>query len=632
MRHKLFWPLVISTLIALYLCPVRPAQTQPQQCNLQLCTFGTDGCYKVTFQNIWKTPGADSASGINIYPKIEIDGSSVLDCSSQSISNRTDLIVNLPLSSGSYSLKLTLTAKLKASGIIVAQTAHTENFSTDTHQCPTCQIPMGQDGLSLSGCQALCTNRCGDLVGYPNGCVCAACASGTSCINNQCQGCPAGFKDCNNNPADGCETPINTIANCGACGKSCTFPNASALCSGGSCALGTCNSGFGNCDGNSANGCETPLSSISNCGSCGKSCSFQNASAVCSNGSCALGTCNPGFDNCDNNSANGCETSLSSISNCGTCGKSCSFQNASALCSGGSCALGTCNSGFGDCDGNPANGCESALNSVTSCGACGVACTGAERCLGGSCQVPCTPGDRVCAGFAVKLCDRDGIWHLIDCLPPSRCRGNMCEAFPCTGHDSPVCVDRRSRGFCENGSWTVEQCPANQVCDQGLCSTPVQRCGPADRPRCATPRSREICRGGRWLTEDCQPGQLCEQGTCKPVNRRCTAQDSPFCVGTSTAALCRNGQWTVESCPLNQTCVQGTCRPHGPQLCPTGTLRCGDQCCARGERCLAGQCRAEIKPPDFLCEPLTRRCGSNCCQAHEKCIAGKCRALPRRPQ
>ena len=530
MRHKLFWPLVISTLIALYLCPVRPAQTQPQQCNLQLCTFGTDGCYKVTFQNIWKTPGADSASGINIYPKIEIDGSSVLDCSSQSISNRTDLIVNLPLSSGSYSLKLTLTAKLQASGIIVAQTAHTENFSTDTHQCPTCQIPMGQDGLSLSGCQALCTNRCGDLVGYPNGCVCAACASGTSCINNQCQGCPAGFKDCNNNPADGCETPINTIANCGSCGKSCSFPNASALCSGGSCALGTCNSGFGNCDGNSA------------------------------------------------------------------------------------------------------NGCESALNSVTSCGACGVACTGAERCLGGSCQVPCTPGDRVCAGFAVKLCDRDGIWHLIDCLPPSRCRGNMCEAFPCTGHDSPVCVDRRSRGFCENGSWTVEQCPANQVCDQGLCSTPVQRCGPADRPRCATPRSREICRGGRWLTEDCQPGQLCEQGTCKPVNRRCTAQDSPFCVGTSTAALCRNGQWTIESCPLNQTCVQGTCRPHGPQLCPTGTLRCGDQCCARGERCLAGQCRAEIKPPDFLCEPLTRRCGSNCCQPQEKCIAGKCRALPRRPQ
>ena len=576
MRHKLFWPLVISTLIALYLCPVRPAQTQPQQCNLQLCTFGTDGCYKVTFQNIWKTPGADSASGINIYPKIEIDGSSVLDCSSQSISNRTDLIVNLPLSSGSYSLKLTLTAKLQASGIIVAQTAHTENFSTDTHQCPTCQIPMGQDGLSLSGCQALCTNRCGDLVGYPNGCVCAACASGTSCINNQCQGCPAGFKDCNNNPADGCETPINTIANCGACGKSCTFPNASALCSGGSC------------------------------------------------------------------------------------------------------ALGTCNSGFGDCDGNPANGCESALNSVTSCGACGVACTGAERCLGGSCQVPCTPGDRVCAGFAVKLCDRDGIWHLIDCLPPSRCRGNMCEAFPCTGHDSPVCVDRRSRGFCENGSWTVEQCPANQVCDQGLCSTPVQRCGPADRPRCATPRSREICRGGRWLTEDCQPGQLCEQGTCKPVNRRCTAQDSPFCVGTSTAALCRNGQWTVESCPLNQTCVQGTCRPHGPQLCPTGTLRCGDQCCARGERCLADQCRAmpptlcEIDDPrtclsatryrycqdgrwatgvcprgqqcnngvcglsgpddgSITCPRGTTACFGNCCQRGQRCIARQCIAVPLPP-
>ena len=624
MRNRLFWPIVISTLIALYLCPVRPAQTQTPQCNLQPCTFGTDGCYKVTFQNIWNTPGADSASGINIYPKIEIGGASALDCSSQSSPNTTHLTVNLPLSPGSYTIKLTLTAKLQASGITVAQTSHAQEFSTYSHQCPDCIIPMGQDGLSLSGCQALCTNRCGELTGYPNGCVCAACAGGTSCVNNQCQGCPAGFKDCNNNPTDGCETPINTISNCGSCGRSCSFPNASALCSSGSCALGACNAGFGNCDGNSANGCETPLSSISNCGSCGRSCSFPNASA---------------------------------------------------LCSSGSCALGACNAGFGNCDGNPANGCESALNSVTSCGACGVSCTGAERCLGGSCQVPCTPGDRVCAGFAVKLCDHDGIWHLIDCLPPSRCRGNMCEAFPCTGHDPPVCIDRRSRGLCASGSWTVEQCPANQVCDQGLCTTPIQRCGPVDRPRCATPRSREICRGGRWLTEDCQPGQLCEQGTCKPVNRRCTAQDSPFCVGTSTTALCRNGQWTVESCPTNQSCVQGTCRPHGPRPCPLGTLRCGDQCCARGERCLAGQCRAmpntqcEIDDPRTClsatsyrycqagrwatgacpkgqqcnngvcdsdpgpnnCPVGTTACFGHCCQRGQRCIAKQCIAVPLDP-
>ncbi len=35
------------------------------------------------------------------------------------------------------------------------------------------------------------------------------------------------------------------------------FANASATCSGGACALGACNSGFSNCDGNAANGCET---------------------------------------------------------------------------------------------------------------------------------------------------------------------------------------------------------------------------------------------------------------------------------------------------------------------------------------------------------------------------------------
>lgn len=33
-----------------------------------------------------------------------------------------------------------------------------------------------------------------------------------------------------------------------------------------------CNAGFGNCDGNTANGCENPLSSNPNCGLCGFTC------------------------------------------------------------------------------------------------------------------------------------------------------------------------------------------------------------------------------------------------------------------------------------------------------------------------------------------------------------------------
>ena len=41
----------------------------------------------------------------------------------------------------------------------------------------------------------------------------------------------------------------------------------------------------------------------------------------------------------------------------------------------GVCALGACDGSYGNCDGNPANGCETDLRTtVTSCGACGRAC------------------------------------------------------------------------------------------------------------------------------------------------------------------------------------------------------------------------------------------------------------------
>jgi len=42
---------------------------------------------------------------------------------------------------------------------------------------------------------------------------------------------------------------------------------------------------------------------------------------------------------------------------------SCQLPHATAQCVSGACAVGACDSGFGDCDTNPANGCESDLTS-----------------------------------------------------------------------------------------------------------------------------------------------------------------------------------------------------------------------------------------------------------------------------
>ncbi|QSQ14199.1 hypothetical protein [Myxococcus landrumensis] len=72
-------------------------------------------------------------------------------------------------------------------------------------------------------------------------------------------GCDMGFADCDGNPANGCEKDLfSDEANCGACGTVCAgAPSAQAVCGAGTCGLG-CGVGRFDCDGNPANGCESP--------------------------------------------------------------------------------------------------------------------------------------------------------------------------------------------------------------------------------------------------------------------------------------------------------------------------------------------------------------------------------------
>ncbi|NQU78103.1 Ig-like domain-containing protein [Candidatus Falkowbacteria bacterium] len=63
----------------------------------------------------------------------------------------------------------------------------------------------------------------------------------------QVASCSAGYADCNNNPADGCEVNLNTnLSNCGTCGKVCPGPpsgGGSATCASGQCGI-NCNAGY----------------------------------------------------------------------------------------------------------------------------------------------------------------------------------------------------------------------------------------------------------------------------------------------------------------------------------------------------------------------------------------------------
>lgn len=63
-----------------------------------------------------------------------------------------------------------------------------------------------------------------------------------------------------------------------------------------------------------------------------------------------------------------CVDLMTDPANCGKCGISCVIPRATAACSVGQCALGECDDGWFDCDEDPDNGCEQALAPGQMCG------------------------------------------------------------------------------------------------------------------------------------------------------------------------------------------------------------------------------------------------------------------------
>jgi len=169
-----------------------------------------------------------------------------------------------------------------------------------------------------------------------------------------------------------------------------SLPNANMACVGGSCQIDSCLPSYADCNFVEADGCEIDLNSDpNNCNACGNVCpSVANSTTGCSDGGCVL-TCDPGFGNCNDISADGCEVNLATATaHCGSCGVMCPAPpNATAQCSVSACGIGSCNPGFADCDSSPANGCE--INTTadpSNCGGCGLVCSGGTpNCSAGTC-------------------------------------------------------------------------------------------------------------------------------------------------------------------------------------------------------------------------------------------------------
>ena len=272
------------------------------------------------------------------------------------------------------------------------------------------------DGNPANGCEvdlrASATNcgRCGN--GCPAAGGTAGCSAGTCSLT-----CSAGRGDCDGSAANGCETNVGSSnAHCGRCGNPC---GAGLTCTDGLCLLSGCPSGRTLC----GTACVDLNSDVAQCGACGRACALPNATAACSAGTCVVASCAAGLGNCDGVATNGCETDTTrSATNCGACGTVCPTpQNSIPACVAASCGI-FCATGFGSCDGANANGCEVSLtNDAANCGACGRACAAGQACQAGACVTnSCGAGLTLCAGNVCRNLTND----------PTNCGacGNVCAA------------------------------------------------------------------------------------------------------------------------------------------------------------------------------------------------------------
>jgi len=195
------------------------------------------------------------------------------------------------------------------------------------------------------------------------------------------QGCYTQNRDCTDAP--GCETFIDEDPmNCGGCGQNCSYIlHSDPYCQSGVCTLDICDPGYDNCDDNGNNGCESDLSSIYTCTGCGTDCTqapyaYTVLNVTC-NVTCSYDRCSFGYLDCDGFPDDYCEVSMDEF-NCGTCGTQCALQNAYPYCdvSLGACTTGGgCYDGFGDCNNDASDGCETDLSSSdANCGTCNSPC------------------------------------------------------------------------------------------------------------------------------------------------------------------------------------------------------------------------------------------------------------------
>jgi Stigma-specific protein, Stig1 len=306
-------------------------------------------------------------------------------------------------------------------------------------RCAQC-VPTSDTCATGSYCDV--SRRC--IPGCRNGSDCVSSAAGMVCdvTTHQCVGCLA---DTN--------CGLGTLCTAGVCVPGCNAAHACAT--GQTCCTGSCVS---------------TSTSATACGSCTHVCSTVHSTPMCTAGAC-VAQCATGWGDCDTNRDNGCETNIvGNPSNCGACGVRCSLANASATCASDRCAVVMCSAGYQDCDRNVMTGCEAALTTdLMNCGTCGNACLRGQSCNSGVCQ--CPTGQTICLGACTAtLTDTLNCGTCGNaCLAGQSCTAGVCRCPTgqtiCLGTCTATLSDPLNCGTCNLA------CPSGQTCIAGTCSS-----------------------------------------------------------------------------------------------------------------------------------------------------------------
>jgi len=522
-----------------------------------------------------------------------------------------------------------------------------ETCATGTCQVGTCDSGWADcNGNPVDGCEVnlnTSVNNCGSC-----GNQCTNAHGSATCTSGVCTPtCNPLWGDCDGDPDDGCETPLNTLTDCGSCGTGCSLPNANESCTTGTCVIASCNSGYADCNSTAADGCEINTNTnVNNCGSCGTVCNLANATATCTSGSCQIASCNSGYEDCNSSPGDGCEINTNTnVNNCGGCGTVCNLPNSVESCTAGTCEIASCNSGYADCNSLPADGCEINTNTnVNNCGGCGTVCNlpnATEVCSGGTCQIgSCSSGYRDCNSTAADGCEININTNINNC---GSC-GNQCT----NDHGGTACISGLCTPTCV-GLWGNCDGDADDGCETQLDT--LTNCGGCGIT-CNLPNASETCATGTCEIVSCNLGYADCNSTAADGCEINTNTNINNCGSCGTQCINDHGSTVCTSGICVPTCVGlwGNCNSNPVDGCETAltTLTdcgaCGVPCDlpGSGETCVTGTCEVSSCNPGYAdcngnpgdgCEINTNTDVNNCgacgvvCNlpnATEVCVSGTC--------